>query len=46
MKFSTPFPQTLPKECDKAAKMFMSFVDGKNNGLDGVRPHGSLQLTS
>ncbi|EIW86370.1 DUF500-domain-containing protein [Coniophora puteana RWD-64-598 SS2] len=43
MKFSTPFPQTLPKECDKAAKMFMSFVDGKNNGLDGVIPRSVLE---
>jgi hypothetical protein len=54
MKFNTPLPQTLPKECTKAAKIceyllaslwatigltlcpVSSFVDNKNNGLDGV----------
>ncbi|KAG2160135.1 uncharacterized protein EDB93DRAFT_1113566 [Suillus bovinus] len=43
MKFNTPLPQTLPKECTKAAKIFSSFVDNKNNGLDGVIPRGVLE---
>jgi lipid-binding SYLF domain-containing protein len=43
MKFNTPLPQTLPKECTKAAKIFSSFVDNKNNGLDGVIPRSVLE---
>lgn len=51
MKLNSPLPQTLPKECQKAAKIreygpccelrllnitVSSFVDSKNNRLDGV----------
>lgn len=43
MKFNTPLPQTLPKECTKAAKIFSSFVDNKNNGLDGIIPRSVLE---
>ncbi|KAH7929345.1 DUF500-domain-containing protein [Leucogyrophana mollusca] len=43
MKFSSGLPQALPKECSKAAKIFASFVDGKNNGLDGVIPRSVLE---
>ncbi|CCM01226.1 uncharacterized protein FIBRA_03274 [Fibroporia radiculosa] len=43
MKLNTPLPQPLPKECDKAAKIFKSFVDSGNNGLDGVIPRSVLQ---
>ncbi|CAK5280081.1 unnamed protein product [Mycena citricolor] len=43
MKFNTPLPQTLPKECQKASKIFKSFVDGSNNGLDGVIPRHVLE---
>ncbi|KAG1834621.1 hypothetical protein DFJ58DRAFT_821350 [Suillus subalutaceus] len=43
MKFNTPLPQTLPKECTKATKIFSSFVDNKNNGLDGVIPRSVLE---
>ncbi|KAJ3575907.1 hypothetical protein NP233_g800 [Leucocoprinus birnbaumii] len=43
MKFNTPLPQSLLKECDKAAKIFQSFVDSRNNGLDGVIPRSVLQ---
>ncbi|EGO02744.1 hypothetical protein SERLA73DRAFT_176098 [Serpula lacrymans var. lacrymans S7.3] len=43
MKFSTPLPQPLPKECAKAAKIFGSFVDSRNNGLDGVIPRNVLE---
>ncbi|KAG2070724.1 DUF500-domain-containing protein [Suillus decipiens] len=43
MKFNTPLPQALPKECAKAAKIFSSFVDNKNNGLDGVIPRSVLE---
>ncbi|KAJ8084368.1 hypothetical protein PM082_003137 [Marasmius tenuissimus] len=43
MKFNTPLPQPLPKECDKAAKIFRSFVDRSNNGLDGVIPREVLE---
>ncbi|KXN81111.1 hypothetical protein AN958_06065 [Leucoagaricus sp. SymC.cos] len=42
MKFNTPLPQSLPKECEKAAKIFQSFVDSRNNGLDGVIPRSVL----
>ncbi|KIJ07605.1 hypothetical protein PAXINDRAFT_173409 [Paxillus involutus ATCC 200175] len=42
MKFSSPLPQTLPKECNKAAQIFASFVDGRNNGLDGIIPRSVL----
>ncbi|KAG7099566.1 hypothetical protein E1B28_001398 [Marasmius oreades] len=43
MKFNTPIPQPLPKECDKAAKIFQSFVDQGNNGLDGVIPRELIE---
>ncbi|KZT68365.1 DUF500-domain-containing protein [Daedalea quercina L-15889] len=43
MKLNTPLPQPLPKECAKAAKIFKSFVDSGNNGLDGVIPRNVLQ---
>jgi len=43
MKLNTPLPQTLPKECEKAAKIFGSFVDSNNNGLDGVIPRQVLE---
>ncbi|KAF9455000.1 DUF500-domain-containing protein [Macrolepiota fuliginosa MF-IS2] len=43
MKFNTPLPQPLSKECAKAAKIFQSFVDSRNNGLDGVIPRSVLQ---
>ncbi|KAF8656395.1 hypothetical protein AX16_002580 [Volvariella volvacea WC 439] len=41
-KLSNPLPQPLPKECAKAAKIFRSFVDSGNNGLDGVIPRSVL----
>ncbi|KAI6133377.1 hypothetical protein EDD16DRAFT_1688969 [Pisolithus croceorrhizus] len=40
---NTALPQTLPKECEKAARIFSSFVDNKNNGLDGVIPRSVLE---
>ncbi|KAL5535232.1 hypothetical protein ACEPAF_3326 [Sanghuangporus sanghuang] len=43
MKFNSPLPQPLPKECIKAAKIFKSFVDRGNNGLDGVVPRQVLE---
>ncbi|GLB36505.1 putative las17-binding protein actin regulator [Lyophyllum shimeji] len=43
MKLNTPLPQPLPKECTKAARIFKSFVDGSNNGLDGVIPRSVLE---
>ncbi|EJF63900.1 hypothetical protein DICSQDRAFT_82430 [Dichomitus squalens LYAD-421 SS1] len=43
MKFNTPLPQPLPKECQKAAQIFKSFVDSSNNGLDGVIPRSVLE---
>ncbi|KAI0682935.1 hypothetical protein BC835DRAFT_1397597 [Cytidiella melzeri] len=43
MKFNSPLPQALPKECQKAAQIFKSFVDGGNNGLDGVIPRTVLE---
>ncbi|KAJ7456629.1 hypothetical protein FB451DRAFT_1353929 [Mycena latifolia] len=43
MKLNSPLPQPLPKECAKAAKIFKSFVDSGNNGLDGVVPREVLQ---
>ncbi|KAH9849567.1 DUF500-domain-containing protein [Lenzites betulinus] len=43
MKFNTPLPQPLPKECLKAAQIFKSFVDSGNNGLDGVVPRSVLE---
>jgi len=43
MKLSSPLPQPLAKECTKAAKIFKSFVDNGNNGLDGVIPRSVLQ---
>ncbi|KAG6919577.1 hypothetical protein DXG01_004240 [Tephrocybe rancida] len=42
MKLNSPLPQPLAKECSKAAKIFKSFVDGSNNGLDGVIPRSVL----
>ncbi|KAF9458732.1 hypothetical protein BDZ94DRAFT_1225781 [Collybia nuda] len=43
MKLNNPLPQPLPKECLKAAKIFKSFVDSGNNGLDGVIPRSILE---
>ncbi|KAJ7139736.1 hypothetical protein C8R44DRAFT_694372 [Mycena epipterygia] len=43
MKLNSPLPQPLPKECAKAAKIFKSFVDSSNNGLDGVIPRSVLE---
>ncbi|KAJ3513125.1 hypothetical protein NLJ89_g3129 [Agrocybe chaxingu] len=43
MKLTNPLPQPLPKECAKAAKIFQSFVDSSNNGLDGVIPRHILE---
>ncbi|CAA7259976.1 unnamed protein product [Cyclocybe aegerita] len=43
MKLTNPLPQPLPKECEKAAKIFKSFVDSSNNGLDGVIPRHILE---
>ncbi|KAJ7101015.1 hypothetical protein C8R43DRAFT_1048089 [Mycena crocata] len=43
MKLNSPLPQPLPKECAKAAKIFQSFVDRGNNGLDGVIPRAVLE---
>ncbi|KAF8167819.1 hypothetical protein B0H34DRAFT_646722 [Crassisporium funariophilum] len=43
MKLNSPLPQTLDKECAKAAKIFKSFVDSGNNGLDGVIPRSILE---
>ncbi|KAF4623322.1 hypothetical protein D9613_002068 [Agrocybe pediades] len=43
MKFNNPLPQPLSKECEKAAKIFQSFVDHGNNGLDGVIPRSILE---
>ncbi|KAF9015460.1 hypothetical protein BDQ17DRAFT_1269300 [Cyathus striatus] len=43
MKLSNPLPQPLPKECSKAAKIFRSFVDSANNGLDGIIPRSVLE---
>ncbi|TFK76739.1 DUF500-domain-containing protein [Pluteus cervinus] len=43
MKLNNPLPQTLPKECIKAAKIFEAFVDSGNNGLDGVIPRSVLE---
>ncbi|KAF8058241.1 hypothetical protein FPV67DRAFT_1676597 [Lyophyllum atratum] len=42
MKLNSPLPQPLSKECTKAARIFKSFVDGSNNGLDGVIPRSVL----
>ncbi|KAF8349808.1 hypothetical protein F5887DRAFT_1127108 [Amanita rubescens] len=43
MKINNPIPQSLPKECEKAARIFKSFVDGAHNGLDGVIPRHVLE---
>ncbi|KAJ3546373.1 hypothetical protein NM688_g5520 [Phlebia brevispora] len=43
MKFNSLIPQPLAKECAKASKIFRSFVDGANNGLDGVIPRSVLE---
>jgi len=43
MKLNTPLPQPLPKECAKAVRIFKSFVDHGNNGLDGVIPRTVLE---
>ncbi|THV06096.1 DUF500-domain-containing protein [Dendrothele bispora CBS 962.96] len=42
-KLNSPLPQPLPKECAKAAKIFRSFVDSGNNGLDGVIPRSIIE---
>ncbi|CAE6423993.1 unnamed protein product [Rhizoctonia solani] len=44
MKFASPLPvHSLPKECDKATKILLSFVDGRNDGLDGLIPRQILE---
>ncbi|KAL4068389.1 hypothetical protein V8B97DRAFT_1873352 [Scleroderma yunnanense] len=43
MKLNSMLPQTLPKECEKAVRIFSSFVDSRNNGLDGVIPRHILE---
>ncbi|KAI5124477.1 hypothetical protein M0805_008359 [Coniferiporia weirii] len=43
MKLNSPLPQPLPKECLKASKIFKSFVDNGNNGLDGIIPRQVLE---
>ncbi|KAK0245899.1 hypothetical protein EDD85DRAFT_802512 [Armillaria nabsnona] len=43
MKLNSPVPQSLPKECAKAASIFKSFVDSGNDGLDGVIPRRVLE---
>ncbi|KAF6766480.1 hypothetical protein DFP72DRAFT_20932 [Ephemerocybe angulata] len=43
MKLNSPLPQPLSKECAKAAKIFKSFIDSGNNGLDGVIPRSILE---
>lgn len=43
MKINNPIPQSLPKECAKAARIFRSFVTSKNSGLDGIIPRNILQ---
>jgi lipid-binding SYLF domain-containing protein len=40
-KLSSPLPQALPKECQKAVKILQSFVSN-TNGLDGVIPRHVL----
>ncbi|KAJ6604253.1 hypothetical protein DFH09DRAFT_1242291 [Mycena vulgaris] len=43
MKLNSPLPQPLQKECLKAVKIFNSFVDSSNNGLDGAIPRSILE---
>ncbi|CAE6510060.1 unnamed protein product [Rhizoctonia solani] len=43
MKFTSPLPASLPKECEKATKILLSFVDGRNDGLDGLIPRQILE---
>ncbi|KAK0208417.1 hypothetical protein DFS33DRAFT_1271670 [Desarmillaria ectypa] len=43
MKLNSPVPQSLPKECAKAASIFKAFVDSGNDGLDGVIPRRVLE---
>ncbi|KAF9519905.1 hypothetical protein BS47DRAFT_1312139 [Hydnum rufescens UP504] len=38
----SPLPQSLPKECRKAEKIFKSFMQPNRNGLDGVIPRHVL----
>ncbi|KAF8271880.1 hypothetical protein EI94DRAFT_1719698 [Lactarius quietus] len=42
-KIGNPLPQPLPKECAKAARIFNSFADSGNNGLDGIIPRSVLE---
>ncbi|KAG7450178.1 DUF500-domain-containing protein [Guyanagaster necrorhizus] len=42
-RLGSPVPQSLPKECAKAASIFKSFVDSGNDGLDGVIPRRVLE---
>ncbi|KAI0296739.1 hypothetical protein B0F90DRAFT_1015197 [Multifurca ochricompacta] len=42
-KLTNPLPQSLPKECAKAARIFNGFVDNENNGLDGIIPRSILE---
>jgi lipid-binding SYLF domain-containing protein len=45
-KLGNPLPQALPKECAKAVRIFNSFVDSGNNGLDGIIPRSVLERAS
>lgn len=43
MRFTTPLPQPLQKECTKAAETFKKFVTSGGDGLDEVIPRSVLQ---
>lgn len=43
MKFNSPLPVSVPKECEKATKILLSFVDSRNDGLDGLVPRQILE---
>jgi len=43
MKFNSPLPVSVPKECEKATKILLSFVDSRNDGLDGLVPRQVLE---
>ncbi|QRV86025.1 SH3 domain-containing protein [Ceratobasidium sp. AG-Ba] len=43
MKFNSPLPVSVPKECEKATKILLSFVDSRNDGLDGLIPRQVLE---
>ncbi|KAG8748666.1 hypothetical protein FRC10_000057 [Ceratobasidium sp. 414] len=37
------YPRSVPKECEKATKILLSFVDSRNDGLDGLIPRQVLE---